>query len=163
MDVVSGAATGHYALVRTAPERVLLSGVVVAITAAGFTAWLVGDLSEIDYGGGLDYMVQPLPISAATMTGLGVVSLALYVAVTVFLGWSWPSASQRMSLPQWVLLPTTVGVIVGVGYRVITAGVIGANIGGGLIVLFGVPVCVCLVTIAVRRAPHEPPRANAEQ
>jgi hypothetical protein len=136
---------------------------VVAATAAGCAAWLVGDLSTIDYGGGLDYMVEPLPISSAAMTSLGLVSLALFVAVTAFLSSSWPSGPQRMRLSQWILLPTAVGVILGAGYRVVTAGVIGANIGGGMVIMFGLPVCIALVTVAVRRAPREPAGANAEQ
>ncbi|MGI8757586.1 MAG: hypothetical protein ACR2MB_17365 [Acidimicrobiales bacterium] len=42
----------------------------------------------------------------------------------------------------------TVGVIMGIGGPVVTAPVIGANIGGGLVLLFGPPLVLALLAIA---------------
>ena len=39
-------------------------------------------------------------------------------------------------------------VVLAGGYRVMTAGVIGANIGAGLFLLFGLPFCVCLLVLS---------------
>jgi hypothetical protein len=44
------------------------------------------------------------------------------------------------------------GVVLGFGYHVATAGVIGANIGYGLVVFFGVPLMAVLILVAAFRA-----------
>lgn len=44
-----------------------------------------------------------------------------------------------------------VGAIAGAILRVVTAGAVGANIGGGLAVIFGVPLCVALASLASAR------------
>lgn len=52
------------------------------------------------------------------------------------------------------------GLLVGVGWRVLTAGVIGANIGAGLVIVFGGPVVAGLLLWALGRgvwlANHRP-------
>jgi len=49
---------------------------------------------------------------------------------------------------------TLVGVIVVLTGRVVTAGVIGANIGSGLMIQFGTPAVVVLVTGSIVRSIH---------
>lgn len=48
-----------------------------------------------------------------------------------------------------------VSVVIAFGFRVMTAGVIGANIGAGLFIILGVPLCVgvvCFAAASYRRA-----------
>lgn len=59
------------------------------------------------------------------------------------------------------------GVVVGAGQRVLTAGVIGANIGAGLAMIFAAPAAAGLVLWAAgrtvwltRRPRHRPPGAT---
>ncbi|TDC35953.1 hypothetical protein E1211_15025 [Micromonospora sp. 15K316] len=48
-----------------------------------------------------------------------------------------------------MLLPLVgAGILVGFGWQVMTAGGIGANIGAGLIVIFGGPILVALLSTA---------------
>ncbi|UWP80002.1 hypothetical protein [Dactylosporangium fulvum] len=71
--------------------------------------------------------------------------MVIVIAALLVLGW----ATRRQHLdPRWwrVLGPLlAAGVIVGYGWRVMTAGVIGANIGAGLVVLFAGPVVAALL------------------
>jgi hypothetical protein len=46
------------------------------------------------------------------------------------------------------------GFITGAGWRVMTAGVIGANIGAGLVVLFGSPLVAALLVWAAARSTY---------
>jgi hypothetical protein len=50
----------------------------------------------------------------------------------------------------WPLL--LIGVLIGFGWRVFTAGVTGANIGAGLFIFFAGPVIVALLACAVFRS-----------
>jgi hypothetical protein len=121
--------------------------VTIAATSAGLLAvpvatwWLVGDLSS---PGGDDYAVRPLDVSPAVERGIGVAAVAIVVSALVVAvsagGWT---RVRRWARP--VLALAAAGVIVGWGWRVVTAGVIGANIGAGLVVLFGGPVVAVLV------------------
>jgi hypothetical protein len=107
----------------------------------------------------LDYAVRPLDIPAGQMTAIGVVALLrAAAAVAVLLHGSrgrgpdrrrWPAEPRRW---QVVCPLVGVGVVLGYGYHVATAGVIGANIGYGLVVLFGGPVVVVLLVVAAARA-----------
>ncbi|MDQ4068043.1 MAG: hypothetical protein M3203_00960 [Actinomycetota bacterium] len=51
-----------------------------------------------------------------------------------------------------VVLPPAAGVVVGFGARLVTAGGIGANIGGGMFLIIGVPVVVVLLVAAAANA-----------
>lgn len=78
--------------------------------------------------------------------GVGVVALAFVVLVI---------ARRRGRLDTaWIaplLAVTAVGFGVGAGQRILTAAVVGANIGGGLLVLFGVPLALLVLGVAVAR------------
>ncbi|WP_248832513.1 hypothetical protein [Frankia sp. Mgl5] len=115
----------------------------------------MGLLGQDDYRGvprsELDYAVRPLDIPAGWMTTIGVIALLLAAAAAALLlhGGRRGAADRR----RWqVVCPLVgVGVILGFGYHVATAGVIGANIGFGLVVLFGVPLVVVLLVLAAAR------------
>jgi hypothetical protein len=69
--------------------------------------------------------------------------------MVVTLGWA---TLRRLLDARWwgVLVPLlAAGFIAGAGWRVMTARVIGANIGAGFVVLFGGPIFVLLVAWAL--------------
>ena len=109
--------------------------------------------------GEADYMVEPPPIPAWAEHGAGILALALLVASAAVLYRS--RASVR--LPEGVALALFVvaGLIAGGTARIVTAPGTGANIGGGLAVLFGLPFAglllvtgVVLVVVSVVRSRH---------
>lgn len=120
---------------------------VVALlpVTAVVTWWLVGDLSYTgpsSLGPGRDYLVQPLNISSGAEQVIGSVAVAVIVGSCAVLlrPRSWPRRDPRLLA---VLLPLLLaGVVLGWGWRVLTAGVVGANIGGGLVVFFGSPLVI---------------------
>ncbi|MFF4949969.1 hypothetical protein ACWC2K_01420 [Streptomyces chattanoogensis] len=99
----------------------------------------------------LDHMVRPPELPAGLDTALGAAALLAAGAATVLLA----RATRRGTLaPHWwqVLTPLVVaGLLAGFGWRVLTAGVIGANIGAGLVALAGAPVLAGLLLWAAGR------------
>jgi hypothetical protein len=129
---------------------------VLVLSVPGAAHWLIGDLSEAGDPAELDYFLRPA-LSASATRVLGVVSLGAFVFAAVAL---WRSARHRPLTKhlKWIMgLLVLVGLIIAAGFRVMTAGVGGANIGAGLFLLFGVPLCVallvCAVWIGTRRRP----------
>lgn len=129
-----------------------VAAAVVSLPAAALTtAWLAGDLSYRGPETDLDYAVQPLPVGDATLAAAGVfgvvVLLAAVAVVVLRAGRAWPVLACLAAA----------GVLIGGGYRVLTAGVVGANIGAGLVLLFGLPAMLALLltgaVLAVRRKP----------
>jgi hypothetical protein len=100
----------------------------------------------------LDYAFQPWAISDGVAALIGVAGLLVAGAGAALL----VRGSRRGTLDRrwWgVLGPLVVaGVIAGVGWRILTAGVIGANIGAGLMIMFGVPLLGGLLLWALGRA-----------
>ena len=123
-------------------------GLVLATPAA--TWWLVGDQS-VQSQTDLDYVVR-LNVDPGVERLAGIAGLVLLAAsvVTLLL------ASRNRGLDRrwvWVVGPLVVaGVIVGAGLRIVTAGVIGANIGAGFAVVFGAPVVAGLLLWALGRS-----------
>lgn len=128
------------AAVLTAGVPVATWGLMGQQDADGFTA------SE------LDYAYRPLSVTDGAAALIGALALALVVAAGALL----VRAANRGALDRrWrgVLAPLVVaGLIVGAGLRILTAGVIGANMGAGLTILFGGPVVAALVLWAVGRS-----------
>ncbi|MFJ6086276.1 hypothetical protein ACIQI8_33300 [Streptomyces sp. NPDC092369] len=138
------------AAVLTAGVPVATWGLMGRQDADGFTA------SE------LDYAHRPPSVTDGTAALIGALALALVVAAGALLA----RADNGGALDRrwWgVLAPLVVaGLIVGAGIRVMTAGVVGANIGAGLTILFGGPAVAALVLWAAGRSwwlttrhPHE--------
>lgn len=117
--------------------------VAVALPLATLaTVWLVGDQSYTgSVEGGLDYLVDPLPVSGKIIVISGALSV---VALLVLAASLW----RRRGLWGPLACSVGAGVLIGGTYRTVTAGVIGANIGGGL-VLFVTPVLLALLATAV--------------
>jgi hypothetical protein len=132
------------------PVGRVLATVTCAVLSAALAWWLVGDLSSTGNAGeqGLDRMAEP-PVSEGTAQVLGAGS-AVLLPLVLLLGW-------RL---RAVLLPAIVlGAAVGAAGRVVTAGVIGANIGGGMVLLLSplvlLPLAIWLV-VGWRRV-QDPP------
>ena len=122
--------------------------------------WLVADQSTVPPRGA-DYAFRPLLIDPSAERAVGIGSVLLFVVALSMLVW----ADHRHPFGRrwWVVLGLVLsaGFIIGSGWRVMTAGVIGANIGAGLVVMFGGPVVVVLLigalALAVRLWRGAPP------
>lgn len=135
--------------------RVLLPaaiGLVLATPVA--TWWLVGPLHTAPARVGLDYAYRPWPISPAVARAAGITATAFaVVGLTVLI---WATARRLLDARWWaVLLPLlAAGFIAGAGWREMTAGVLGSNIGAGFVVLVGWPVIAILVAWALGYSFH---------
>ncbi len=127
-----------------------LSTAVVFFATALIAVWMLGSLSEGGTGS-LEYIVRPPQIPGWTITSLGIVGL---VAVATI---AWMTRAQPNTTGV-ILLSAIAGALAGSCYRLITAGVIGANIGGGLAIVVGAPLAFAIlataVTIAVKKRPR---------
>ncbi|BCL21114.1 hypothetical protein GCM10017668_29570 [Streptomyces tuirus] len=118
----------------------LVGGVPVA-------AW--GLMGQQNYAGlpasELDYAFQPWDIGDGVAAVAGGIALVLAVAGGVVL----VRRSLRGAMDQrwWGVLGPLValGLMAGVGWRILTAGGIGANIGAGLLIIFGTPIAAGLL------------------
>lgn len=127
----------HHALVAAA--AVLAASPVVTWFAVGDTSENVADP---------DYMFQPPDLSRGHELVLGGFAVGLTVAgIAVLI-----LALAREVITREDLLPAVplvfAGIFLGAAARIVTAGVIGANIGGGLIVLFGPFIVLGLVVLS---------------
>jgi hypothetical protein len=118
-------------------------------------AWLSGLVSTGGTIADPDYLFRPLSISDGTRLVLGLAA----TVVAVGCGWLLHRSFKNGALPRaWraVLIPAgAVAAYGGLTYDAATAPVIGANIGGGLMLLGVVPFVVAMVIVAnamVRRA-----------
>lgn len=130
-----------------------LSAAIVLVTAVPVAAW--GLMGQQNAGGlppsELDHAFQPWDVPDTAAAVIGAISLLLAGVGAALL----VRASRGGNLDRrwWeVLAPLMVaGVMVGVGWRVLTAGVVGANIGAGLAIIMGGPVVAGLLLWALVR------------
>lgn len=150
---------------RRPPWWAALAAVALVVAMPVATWWLVGDLTEPDFkrrlqpdgdqaiGAGYDpdYLFRPLDIAPATERAAGVVAVVLVVAAVVVLILGWRTG--RLHVGWWGVLGvlSLVGAGCGWGWRVMTAGVSGANIGGAILLYLGGPIGLVLVGVALRR------------
>ncbi|MEV8544873.1 hypothetical protein [Streptomyces sp. NPDC051572] len=135
------------------PRATHLSAAATLVAAVPVAVW--GLLGRQDVEGfsasELDYAYRPLDISDGAAAVVGVVALLLAGVGGALL----VRASRRGELERrwWEVLAPLMpaGVIVGVGWRVLTAGVLGVNVGAGLTMLFGGPVVAGLLLWALVR------------
>ncbi|MEV7346108.1 hypothetical protein [Streptomyces sp. NPDC093544] len=144
----------------------LLTAAAVLVAGVPVAAWgLMGQQNSAELPASqLDYAFQPLGIPEGLDTVLGVTALLVAgVGATLLVR---ASRSGGLDKHWWgVLAPLIMaGLLVGMGWRVMTAGVIGANIGAGLVVFFGGPVVAGLLLWALGRgvwlATHRPGGEN---
>ena len=135
---------------RTATRPVLVAALLVWLCAVGVaTAWIGGlgsaEKSIVDP----DYMWQPLAISGGTWRVLGLVATIAAAALTL-LGFRWFKSGRLSRVWLAVMLPAGgLAAYAGFCYGVATAPVIGANIGGGLVVLGAIPFAIVMVVTSI--------------
>ncbi len=129
----------------------LIAVLVVALASAATTWWLVGDLSATT-SGHITYTIVPPDISPGWGRAIGIGSAVIGgIAVASAL---YGSAAGRWD-PGWRWVMAMIGgagTILGYGWRVLTAGVSGANQGAGLIILLGAPMVLGLFGSAALRS-----------
>lgn len=140
-----------------------VSATVLVLAAPLATWWLVGPNpgSEIEAGptvptntADFDYMFHPPSIDPAVERAVGGgATVAVLVAAIALV---FTARSGRIDRRWWLPIVGLVaaGAFAGFGERVVTAAVIGANIGGGLVILFGAPLALALVLGSLVRAIH---------
>lgn len=118
---------------------------ILALCAVPVAWWLVGDLSSnVESGTPLDRLAGPWEIPS----GVGIAALVLAAGCVGALGWCLRAGLDR----RWcavIAVFVLIGTGVGFALRVVTAGVIGANIGAGLLAFVGGPLAVIAVAFAV--------------
>lgn len=156
------------------------AAMVTLVVTSPFAAWWVvganpgseiaGDPTLPKDPSYYDYMLTPPSIDPAVERIVGVAALvAGLVAAAVFVAAVRSRRIDRRWLPP-VLALVLAGIMVGTAGRVMTAAVIGANIGGGIMLLFGTPVFLVLVAGSIVRSaqilmttPASGPRAGLDR
>lgn len=120
------------------------AAVLIVLAVPVVTWWLVGDQSTTRPDNA-DYVLRPpfrLSHKATRAMGTG----ALVVTVAAAASLIGASASHSFDPSWWSVVGPLLllGILLGLGWRVFTAGVIGANIGAGLFVFFVGPVILAL-------------------
>ncbi|RBQ21378.1 hypothetical protein DP939_01280 [Spongiactinospora rosea] len=127
------------------------AGLVLAaagcVPAVALTVWwLVGDLSaDVPPGAPLDHSVRPPDLAPWAETAIG--AGALVVAAGTLAVLVRASARRGFDRRWWATLVPLLAAaaLTGFGWRVVTAGSVGANVGAGLVVIVGGPVVALLV------------------
>ena len=131
---------------RAGPTGWAVAALAVAVPVAIW--WMIGDLSfRPNDPDSLDYMWRQPTIDPAFANAAGWLAVLVVVASLFTLVWA---ARGRVLDSRWwlvVVLVTMAGIGLAVIERMVTAGVVGANIGGGLALFVGVPM-VALALIA---------------
>jgi hypothetical protein len=145
------------------PLRTVAAALVLATPLA--TWWLVGDLSEGPAVSGQrppDYMVRPPQLDEAleAVLGGGATLVAIAALVTLAVA-TWQGGLEPH---RWRVIapPLVAGVYCGYAGRVMTAAVHGANIGGGMMLLFGMVLVPAMLATAITQAhrQHALPRRS---
>jgi hypothetical protein len=129
-------------------------GAVVAfVSTVPASWWLIGDQSvRTRPPGELDYTWRAPVAPHWLATALGAVASILVVAIAgSFVGPARRGAIDRTWLGVLALALGAGFLLAGIA-RVDSAGTIGANIGGGMAIMFGLPLDAALIVWAVRRA-----------
>lgn len=121
--------------------------------------WAVGDLDEKG-ADDRDRMFRPFELPSVVEDVAGVVAALVVIVASVVIGLGW----YRRQLPPWgrqsITMMCAAGAIVGGGWRLLTAATVGANIGGGMVLLFGYPLAALLLIGAAMNAAEPEPRED---
>jgi hypothetical protein len=118
---------------------------LVVLAAPVATYWLIGDQSSPGLlPQNADYAAHPPGWSPSAVRVAGIGALCVGIVALAWLGFA---VSKSLLRREWLgvvgLLAASASVLA-VGYRIATAAVIGANIGVGFFMMFGLPLCVGL-------------------
>jgi hypothetical protein len=130
----------------------LAAGFAVALATPVTAFWLIGDRSAQDFAPDeLDYAFTPPDWSAASIRTAGIVALVVVLSAGSVLERAVRDCRLDRGWRAVVAVTMAAGLLAALTYRVATAGVIGANMGIGLLVLFVWPAfAVAIVWVAVR-------------
>lgn len=137
----------------------LLVGLACVVAVPIATWFLLGDMSE---PGGMDRMYSAPEVPRPVELVFGALAAAGIAIGLWFLIPRTRNSGERAWWPVFGVL-AAVGFILAFGFRVMTARVGGANIGGGLFLMYGLPVVVLLLVWALGRAWNlsAPPSSDA--
>jgi len=129
-----------------------VASVLLVLASPVATWWLVGPNPGDEIGSDptlrpddYDYLFHPPAIDANVERAGGRAAAAIaLLAVAALVVEARRGHIDRRWWPP-ILAMTLVGAIIGLAGRVMTAAVVGANIGGGFMLLFGTPVVLALV------------------
>jgi hypothetical protein len=130
-----------------ARSHIATAAVILMVGSATLAWWLIGDVSEP--GGSMSILPAP-PLSSAQSALAGVVGL---IADAVAGRWLVNRSCRRQLAAaggRLAILVGLVGFAVGSAGRVLTSRTVGANIGGGMIILVAPIALVALAVYAVR-------------
>lgn len=114
--------------------RVWLAAAASLPATAAFVWAVVGDLSEMRHPDRADYLWHPVAPLVDNAVVIGAVSAAVLLAsATTLVRARHAEATTPVLVAAGVV--AVYGAWLGFGYRVMTAGVMGANIGGGMFML----------------------------
>ncbi|GAA2915929.1 hypothetical protein Acy02nite_91910 [Actinoplanes cyaneus] len=132
-------------------KALLCSGIALVVAAPVAAWWLIGDMTDpnlLREGIPLDYGYEAVSLGAAADRAVGIVACLVAVASTILLVGA--TLTRRLRWGWWfVLIPlAATGSLAALTGRALTAGVIGGNIGGGLLAMAAIPIGVTLVITA---------------
>ncbi len=140
---------GRFPAHRQPTAREVLLGLLLALSVAVVVWWLVGPMT-IDLPDP-DVAVRAPELGATVERVIGLAALVVAV-MSSFLLLRSGSAIDRRWWPVLAVLLLTAAFLA-YGWRVLTAEVIGANIGAGLFLLVGLPLAaIALIGVVVRAA-----------
>jgi len=119
---------------------------IAVVSSAPAVWWLGSGNAGVAAEADPDYLWQPLRMSTAVQSAIGIASIVLVLSALVVMAARMRAA--ELDRRWWgVVLPwVALSAYVGLTYRVATTPVIGANIGAGLMILGAIPLgCAALV------------------
>jgi hypothetical protein len=124
---------------------------LAVVATAPVVAWrLLPDMSTVDETEpNPDYMVRPVDLPTVLSVGIAVIAVVVFVGgLAVLLA---ATARRRFGPRGWFALALAVmaGFMAALLARMVTAAVIGANIGGGLAVMVFGPVVVIVYAVSL--------------
>lgn len=127
-----------------------LLGSTLLVLACPVAVWyLIGDLSESPLPPAQsDYLMRPVSLPGWVENTAGIVAIVLILACVALL---YRQRTRGLTTPRtWITIALLIlaGMITGFAERVITAAGIGANIGGGFMILVALPGAAILVLSA---------------
>lgn len=131
---------------------IIVAAAALVVAGAGLAHAATGLASEDAFDP--DYLWEPWPPLEDNAALIGIVSLVVFacagavVAVAVRQGRTAPSFLAQ------VLVMVALGIWLGAGYRIVTDGVSGANIGGGLVLLMTPIVVLAALALVVAIGIH---------
>jgi hypothetical protein len=127
----------------------------LALAAPILTWWALGDLSSSGAGPDADHLYGPYHVNPHAELVIGFIAIAAAVLSLVALGLR---AIHKTSMPRtWtvVVLLCSAGVFAAFVWRSVTAGVDGANIGGGMLFFLAPAVLPALLGVAAANATED--------